>query len=509
MDRVYRNILFCGVVAVSQFVGVADAQTAAQVEDGLKKIQHIVIIYAENRSFDNLYGLFRKANGIGQATPSQYTQKDRDGTDLKELPSVWPDKAHPELGPHDQTKGLPNRPFRIDETPVSLSLDIPTRDLVHRYYQHKQQINDGRNDLFVAVSDAGALAMGYYDGSKLPMWKYAEQYALADNFFMGAYGGSFLNHFYLVCACVPIFPGAPEGLKAQVTQERLDLASDSPARVSGGPPKWKRDGAVTSDDHVVNTMEPPYQPSGIRPAPGGDPAYANPAVDVNGDQITVPLPPQTMATIGDALSNRGISWAWYSGAWNMALADGMLPTGIPRSVIKSNAPGTINFQTHHHPFNYFKRFAPGSPDRALHLRDAGDLFSALDTGTLPQVSFYKPIGDFNQHPGYTDVLSGDRHLAELIARLQASSLWSSMAIIVTYDENGGYWDHVAPPRGDRWGPGTRVPAIVISPYAKRNYVDPTHYDTGSIIKFIARRFGLQPLPGVRPDVGDLTNAFAF
>ena len=80
----------------------------------------------------------------------------------------------------------------------------------------------------------------------------------------------------------------------------------------------------------------------------------------------------------------------------------------------------------------------------------------------------------------------------------------SSAIIVTYDENGGFWDHAAPPPGDRWGPGSRVPTIIVSPFAKKGYVDHTVYDTTSIIKFITLRFGLEPLPGVRQNVGDLT-----
>jgi phospholipase C len=86
-------------------------------------------------------------------------------------------------------------------------------------------------------------------------------------------------------------------------------------------------------------------------------------------------------------------------------------------------------------------------------------------------------------------------------------LWPKVAVIVTYDENGGFWDHVPPPKGDRWGPGTRIPALIISPYAKRRYIDHTPYDTTSIIKFITRRFGLEPLPGVREGAGDLLNAF--
>ena len=82
-----------------------------------------------------------------------------------------------------------------------------------------------------------------------------------------------------------------------------------------------------------------------------------------------------------------------------------------------------------------------------------------------------------------------------------------MAIIVTYDENGGYWDHVAPPKGDRWGPGSRIPTIIISPFSKTNYVDHTYYDTTSILKLITQRFTLESIPGVRAKVGDLSNAF--
>jgi len=503
-----RRIAFVGIaLMLCRLTLAADERSAAKtsLDDGLHKIQHIVVIYAENRSFDNLYGLFPGANGIAQATPEQYRQKDRDGiSTLDTLPPVWPDARHPSLGPTEHTSGLPNRPFRIDAPPIDYPLNIPTRDLVHRYYQHIEQINGGRNDMFVALSDAGALAMGYYDGSLLPMWQYARQYTLADNFFMGAFGGSFVNHLYLVCACVAHYPGAPEKLKAAVTQNgRLEMATDAPKRAMDGPPKWKHDGAITPDDYAVNTMEPPYQPSGVPPAKDGDPAYA----DTRGDPSHV-LPAQSMETIGDTLSAKNISWAWYGAGWDQALADSVLDVNA-RRVIKWTAAGSINFQTHHQPFNYFRQFAPGTAARSAHLRDGSDFFSALDAGTLPQVSFYKPAGYLNEHPGYTDVMSGDAHIAAIIARIQASSVWSSVAIVVTYDENGGFWDHVAPPKGDRWGPGTRVPAIIISPYAKKGFVDHTPYDTGSILKFITRRFDLKPLAGVRSDAGDLTNAFAF
>ena len=159
------------------------------------------------------------------------------------------------------------------------------------------------------------------------------------------------------------------------------------------------------------------------------------------------------------------------------------------------------------------RFAPGTADRARHLKDGEDFLADIAKGTLPAVTFYKPAGRVNEHPSYTDLAGGDEHIADVLTRLRASAQWSKMVVIVTYDENGGFWDHLPPPSGpgwgDRWGPGTRVPTLIVSPFARRGYVDKTPYDTTSILKFMTRRFGLEPLPGVRANAGDLSNAFEF
>lgn len=493
-EAIHRIEMALGAMKPSDSVkGALTSATAL-----LDKISNVVVIYGENRSFDNLYGLFPGANGIAQATSATTIQTDHDGSPLPTLPPVWksgatPDPAFP--------INLPNRPFRIDGPPINLPLSKATRDLVHRFYQNQEQINGGKLDRYAALSDAGGLVMGHYDGSSLPLWKLARQYTLADNFFMGAFGGSFLNHIFLVCACVPRFPDAPVAMVAQLDASgKLARKAGSPPSALTGPPQLL-DGAVTPDGYGVNTLQPAYQPSGIPPAAGDNPALADPAKH--------PLPPQTVKTVGDTLSAKGITWAWYSGAFNAALADGMQDPTKPRTVIYNAANGSPNFQIHHQPFNYFARFAPGSTDRAAHLKDAADFVRAVETGTLPQVAFYKPQGNLNEHPGYTDVLSGDLHIAQLIAKLQASPQWPHTAIIVTYDENGGFWDHVPPPEGDRWGPGTRIPAIVISPYVKKGYVDSAQYDTTSIIKLLTRRFRLEPLPGARSNMGDLSNAFDF
>ncbi|HEX8011283.1 MAG TPA: acid phosphatase [Casimicrobiaceae bacterium] len=480
-------------------VGLAGCamQPATAPKAGLDRIDHIVIIYAENRSFDNLYGLFPGANGIANATPAQYTQVDNDGKPLPHLPPVWKGKAP---DPHFPTD-LPNKPFRIDAPPINLPLSVATRDLIHRFYPQQEQLDGGKNDRFAAVSDAGGLAMGYYDGSKLPMWKWAQQYTLADNFFMGAFGGSYLNHFWLVCACTPVDPDAPQARRAQLDARGwLQRAPGSPASALDGPAVFAP-GEFSAEGYSVDNAQPRFQPSAVPPAKSGDPRFAGPSAYT--------LPPQTAKTIGDTLSAKGISWAWYAGAWDDALKDGMQDPAAKRRIIYNRAEGSPYFVAHHQPFNYFARFAPGTADREQHLQDASAFFAGIAKGELPQVVFYKPQGSLNEHPGYTDVLSGDTHLADVVARIKASPLWKSTAIIVTYDENGGFWDHVPAPTGDRWGPGARVPAIIISPYARRGYVDHTQYDTTSIIKFITKRFDLEPLPGVRAQMGDLTAAFDF
>src|SRR6185437_7072483 len=494
--------------------GAADAPTHKPA--GIDRIETIVVIYAENRSFDNLYGHFPGANGLQNVPRARYLQRDRDGSVMKELPPIWGGLTAKGVTPpvsEAETQHLPDHPFAIDDPKgFDTRLGTVTRDLWHLFYENQMQIDGGKNDKFAAYADSGALTMGHYNTNpqKLPLWRIARRYVLADNFFMGAFGGSFLNHFWLICACTPRYPNAdrsPAKDKIAVLNAdgvSLRLAENSPKSAIDGVPKFVRDGTITPDFYAVNTMQPPYQPSANKPAPGGDPALADPSAPTT-------LPPQKEQTIGDLLSAKGVSWAWYAGAWQVAL-DG------------KNAKPVPNFQYHHQPFNYFADMAPGTGTRAEHLRDGGlngvEFIKAIDSGKLPAVTFYKPQGNLNEHSGYASVLAGDQHIAEVIRHLQKSRQWPHMLVIVTYDENGGYWDHVAPPKADRWGPGSRIPTIIVSPYAKRGYVDHTQYDTTSILRFISERFGLPLLPGLvqrdaalkahgRPPMGDLTHALTL
>ncbi len=492
---------FLGIIACAQQPRSAPAQ---QVDARLTRIQNIVVIYAENHSFDNMYGLFPGANGVSRATPEQYTQLDHDGTPLKELVVFGhdgkPDAAYPRM---------PNRPFRIDAPPVSRPPTQMVPSPIHAFYHNQEQINGGKNNLFAAMSTVGGWTMGHYDGSQFKLWQWAKEYTLADHFFMGAFGGSFLNHQYLICACAPKFDTAPDAMRVRLDSNgKLAKRPESGSAAQGAVRLYSSGGGqVSPDGYAVNTSQPPYQPSGIAPAQGGSLDLADPA---GNKSMGLPVPPQTSQTIGDTLSKKGVSWAWFAGGYQEALADGRQPPDVRRSIIYNAAAPSPNFQPHHQPFNYFARFAPGTPDRAAHLKDGRDFLQAIERGTLPAVSFYKPAGMDTQHPSYTTIMQGDAHLAQVLDKLKASPQWRDMLVIVTYDENGGYWDHVAPPAGagwsDRWGPGTRIPTLLVGPAVKKGYIDSTPYDTSSVLKLLTKRFDLEPLPGVRAHAGDLTHA---
>ena len=489
-------LALAGCTANMPSVGDSDA--------AIRRIDNIVVIYAENHSFDNLYGLFPGADGVANATAQQTSQLDHDGTPLRELITFGNDGT-----PDPRFPRMPNKPFRIDAPPVSRTIEEIVPSPIHAFFHNQEQINSGRNNLFAAMSQAGGWTMGYYDGSQFRLWQWAREYTLADRFFMGAFGGSYLNHQYLICACAPRHPDAPEAMRVKLDADgKLTKKPGSPsANVGAVQVVSSGGGQVTPDGLSVNTSQPPYQPSGVPPADGGSLDVADSKGSPGAGQ---PLPPQTQRTIGDTLSAKGVSWVWYSGGWNVATADGRQPPSVKRKMIYTRDEGSPMFQPHHQPFNYHARFAPGTKDRAEHLKDGDDLLRDIAGGTLPAVTFYKPAGRYTQHPSYTDVKSGDQHMADLLDKLRASPQWKHMLIVLTYDENGGYWDHVPPPSGagwgDRLGPGTRIPALIIGPQVKRGFVDHTSYDTGSILKFITRRFELEPLAGVRRQPGDLSDA---
>jgi phospholipase C len=444
-SRPTRFATFTAAAVLAAASACSDSTTSPKTGD-VTKINHVVVIYLENHSFDNLYGEFPGAEGLASASGA-LKQIGATGSAYATLPQV-------SGSPIPTT--LVNAPFNIDQY---VPATVATRDLVHRYYQEQQQIDGGKMDKFAQVSDAQGLSMGYYHTAPLPLAAEAAKYTLADHFFHSAFGGSFLNHIYLISAAAPVFPGAPSSVVAT-----LDASGNVVT-----------DGFVTPDGYAVNTAYTVNQP--------------HPATTPSNQLV----PNQTMPTIGDRLSDANVDWVWYSGGWKDALAGHADPL----------------FQYHHQPFAYFAKYADGTPGRAQHLKDETDFMTAAAAGTLPAVSFVKPIGANNEHPGYTDVMTGENHVMQLINAVRNGPNWKNAAIIITYDEHGGFWDHVAPPTIDRWGPGARVPTLIISPYARKGYIDHTRYETVSILSFIENRWHLSPLGTRDAQAANLTGAFDF
>jgi acid phosphatase len=532
--------------------------------DRLSRINHIVVVYQENHSFDNLYGGWEGVNGVRNARPAHTVQVNQAGTPYDCLLQNDVNLTSPPLSVRctDSTTATTftshfrNRPFTIDDyipptattcppPGVSAPNGVPngsglpggcTRDLVHRFYQEQYQLNDGRQNRYVTGSDAVGLTMGVYDTRALPIYSYLHRrghpdYAIADNFFQAAFGGSFLNHQWLIAASNPVWPnalndGSDDDLHSVVDVNGMPnnyplyispadgavkdfalTASCAPAPNRGPTPP-----GVVCGDYAVNTIQPYYQP------------YAP------GTAVARRLPPQTAPTIGDRLSDAGVDWAWYSGGWSNANGDinapgwsnGTGPTCSDPNTIAGavfpNCPDKL-FQFHHQPFNYYASFAPGTAARAAHLRDEREFLklarSSNKACNLKPVSFVKPIGAHNEHPGYASETAGSSHLIQLLKAVERSPCAKDTMVVVTYDEFGGQWDHVTPPgqggkpgAHDVFGPGTRLPALVISPLLPGDFVvDHTQYDTTSILATIERRFDLEPLSSRDAAVHDLSSVF--
>jgi acid phosphatase len=556
------------VLAGAAAIGFAVASHAASAE-GLHEFKHIVVIYQENHSFDNLYGLWgdvngERVNGLSHARPAQTTQVRQDGVtnylcllqnDVNLASPLLPATCADNTGTPFSSAFL-NKPFKIDDYIAATDKTCPpgnvfapngvlknsagalpggcTRDIVHRFYSEQFQINQGKQNRYVTGSDAAGLTMGYYDTKKLPIYTYlhsrgAPHYVIADSFFQAAFGGSFLNHQWLVAAATPVFANAVQDGSSADLHSILDgngMPTSTPLYAATGPVKDSRLTAkcaalpanltVGCGDYAINTIQPTYQPF----SPGTSTANK--------------LPPLTNPTIGDRLSAANIDWAWYSGGWSNANGDVGAPgwtngSGPKCSDPNANANATYPncpdnlFQYHHQAFNYFVNYAPGTAARAAHLRDEAEFIAAAKSGKLKAVSFVKPIGAENEHPGYASEPGGSDHLVNLIKAIVEGPNADNTLIIVTYDEFGGAWDHVPPPpdgrntrtyaagygrdhdrdddgwRGyaeaphDLWGPGTRIPALLVSSRFARSDVDHADHDTTSILKLIEERFHLAPL----------------
>jgi len=528
------SLLFLGITLMP----IASAGGSASFD--IKKIQHVIVIYQENWSYDGLYSQYPSSNGY--AFDKAVAQTDSRGNPIRSLPQALIgygkerglDARFPkeqgvrfaDLNPDPngtRTGGDPNS--RLD-----VRVDTATGDLVHRFYTEQLQMHDDpgsktqecrarwsekcgrdwRMDRFAAWSDNPGLVLGAFDATRLPEGELARDYVMCDNSFHSAFGGSFLNHMYFITCRAPVWAralaplpaeellktsGAPDFVRESMKGSTLPLlrASIYPPLLMDGtnwPEPLKNAGGQKRIDFDLELTSSPD------PSSDGSAYFAVNTVQPSAwpfDARGPFLPLQKDATIGDLLTRANVSWKWYAGGWDQAVA------GNPDPL----------FQFHHQPFNYFSSFAPGRPGRN-HLVDLNQFTADLAAGNLPSVAFVKFLGEVNEHPGYSELRAGQQAAADLVRLIMRSPQWKDSMIVITYDENGGRWDHVPPPSGDEWGPGTRVPMIVISPFAEhagRSCVDSTQYETVSILRFIERRWGLDSLGERDRKANDLTGAF--
>jgi acid phosphatase len=496
----------------------------ADKDPNLSQIKHIVVIYQENWSFDSLYGLFPGANGLVQSSAASLNQTDRFDHPLSAQTgqpfslvsgSLTLTTPPPPInaGQIDTrfTPGLNTLlPYDVLKN-STLQPNDTTGDLVHRYWHEQSQIDGGAMDWFVIWSDNPGLTMSYFDATNMPEGKLAQKYTMADNFFHAAFGGSFLNHQFLVSAAAPVYPNAPASMQAMLDTDGQLLINPATGKIVHdgnitpiGGVSFTEPGITFDKNYAVNTIFS----ANLVPTTStvGSPALLPSLNDSDPSDPTRPFIP----TIGDRLSENHISWKWYSGGWDNALAS-TASNPANNGIVPPNPPVDPLFQWHHQPFAFYDNYAPfkngkRNPVSAAHLQDETNFFLDLKRERLPQVAFIKVLGPDNEHPGYAGLLQGQQHVADLVSAVQHSDFWENTLIIVTYDEHGGRWDHVAPPVTGIWGDGSRVPAIIIGPLARRKFVDHTQYDTLSILKTIEDRFGLEPLSDLDAQATSLKNS---
>ncbi len=454
-------------------------------------IKHVVVIFQENVSFDHYFATYPVAlNPAGEphfhARPGTPTVNGLSGALLTRNPNLV-------------------NPFRFSRSQAA------TCDQDHDYTAEQKAFDGGNMDLFVQTLGTGpgnegteicqkADVMGYFDGNTVTaIWNYAQHFAMNDNSFGTTFG--------------PSTPGALNLIAGQTN-------GATPTDLSGNTIA----GSVTGDPRP--TMDD------CSPGKGGQP-----------NQIIV-----SGKNIGDLLNVRGVTWGFFQG--------GFKPTSrnaVNRAICGATHTGSDgipkgDYIPHHEPFQYFQSTANphhlppsskpniGKTDQANHQYDLNDFLDALNADNVPEVAFLKARGFEDGHAGYSDPLAEQRFLVDTINRLQQSPEWGDTAVIISYDDSDGWYDHGMSPivspsntaadalngpgtcgtsapgsQQGKCGFGPRLPLMIISPFAKANFVDGTLTDQSSILRFIEDNWGTGRIGGGSSDAtaGTLLNMFDF
>src|SRR6266436_8333184 len=431
---------------------------------------------------------------------------------------------------------LPNGPFPLKGT--NLPYDSYTGDTTHRLFEMWQQSdcnvrNATRrnpsgclNDLYPFVittytseidpfsfpvanqvdDNGGSNSMAFYNvqaGDAPVLKNLGDQYSMSDNFHQSFMGGTGANHVMLGSGDaifwsngngVPMVPPThianPDPLPGSDNQYTADINFDGNFTACGDP---HQPGIAPIRDYLASL---PYHPDSIcepghfyminNDAPGFLP---DGTVDTKGISKGGSIPPVNTRTIGEALNEKGVSWAYYGGAYNAAVAFQHDPSNPSPLVQIGRAYCNIcNFES-------YSIVIMGAPaQRAAHIKDATDLYASIQAGTLPAVSFLKPDGLLDGHPASSKLDLFEGMVKKIVDLLQANpELFASTALIITFDEGGGYYDSGYIQPLDFFGDGPRIPLIIVSPFTTGGRISHTYTDHVSILKFIERNWHLKPL----------------
>jgi phospholipase C len=503
---------------------------AASPQDALPTatpIKHVVVIFGENESFDHYFGTYPKAtNPSGEPA----------FTAAPNTPAVngfTPDllNNNPNLNSANGT-GATN-PFRLDRSQAHTSSQN------HAYGPEQAAFDGGKMDLFpkntgaagtggTGVFNTKGLVMGYYDGNTVTaLWNYAQHFAMSDNSYSSTFG--------------PSTPGAVNLISGQ-TNGAVGFAASN-----GSNPT-----------NTINNI--------VADGQGGFSMFGD--SDPHGDvcsSTTSPTTEMTGKNVGDLLNAKNISWGWFEGGFDLTAVNANGTTGCTRSTSSPTVGSNVNdYVPHHQPFQYYPSTRNLSHTRptsvasigtsfdggANHQYDTNDFVAAVQAGNFPSVSFLKAPAIQDAHPSNSDPLDEQTFVVNMINLLQKSPEWSSTAVILAYDDSDGWYDHVnmvinpsasaqdqftgpqnctplagtagalstpllginGKPVQGRCGYGPRQPLLVISPFAKPNFVDHTLTDQSSILRFIednwlsSQRIGQGSFDAI---AGTINNMFDF
>ncbi|CAG9297522.1 phospholipase C [Celerinatantimonas diazotrophica] len=458
--------------------GCADPSSTTNAWTQPKKtatpIKHVVVIFDENISFDHYFGTYPHATNP-KGEPAFHAKAD--------TPAV--NGLTPELLTHNPNQYNPFRMVRNKEP----------CDQDHGYEAEQDAYNGGLVNQFVSATgnkssrQCQRQVMGYYDGNTVTaLWNYAQNFAMSDNSYGTIFGPSTPGALNLVAGQTgPTYPLTTPGV------EQGNLVTDIDPRF---------------DDCSYKDVEK---------AKGAELATSvqNGLVYVKGQNV------------GNLLNANKVSWGWFEGGFD--------PTSYHNGVARCGAKSTnvfggekSDYIPHHEPFQYYQSTANphhlpptsiakvGQTDQANHQYSLKTFWKAARMGNLPAVSFLKPKGIEDGHAGYSNPIDEQHFLVRTINRLEKLPQWKNMAIIIAYDDSDGYYDHVMPPKNHfanqtgRAGYGPRLPLLVISPYAKQNFVDHTLTGQSSIIRFIEDNWHLGRLKNsMDSHAGVLNNMFDF